>query len=90
MNGFDRRREGSAESGNIDLAPAPGASSSEWTLRCSFVGPQGIRPGWSMLIFIVIPVVEVLATRVPVNHLLHSMKPTPSLEAWSRAVGEHA
>ena len=86
MNGFDRRREGSAESGNIELAPAPGASSSEWTWRSSFVGPQGIRSGWSMLIFIVILVVEVLATLVPVNHLLHLMKHNPSLEAWSPAV----
>jgi len=86
MNGFDRQREGSAESGNIELAPVPGTSSSEWTWRSSFVGPQGIRSGWSMLIFIVILVVEVLATRVPVNHLLHSMKHNPSLEAWSPAV----
>ena len=86
MNGFDRRREGSAESGNIELAPAPGASSSEWTWRSTFVGPQGIRSGWSMLIFIVILVVEVLATRVPVNHLLHLMKHNPRLEAWSPAV----
>jgi hypothetical protein len=70
----------------MELAPAPGASSSESTWRSSFVGPQGMRSGWSMLIFIVILVVEVLATRVPVNHLLHSMKHNPSLEAWSPAV----
>jgi hypothetical protein len=42
MNGFDRRREGSAESGNVELAPAPGASSSKWTLRWSFVGTSTV------------------------------------------------
>ena len=86
MNGFDRQGEATADSGNIERAPALGASSSKWTLRSSFIGPQGIRSGWSMLIFVVILVVEVLATRVPVNHLLHSMKHKPSLEAWSPAV----
>jgi uncharacterized protein len=86
MNGFDRQGEGTAVSENIERAPAPGASSSKWTLRSSFIGPQGIRSGWSMLIFIVILVVEVLATRVPVHHLLHSMKHDPSLEAWSPVV----
>lgn len=55
-------------------------------LRSSFVGPQGIRSGWSMLIFIVIVVVEVLATRVPVNRPLHSMKHNSTLEAWNPAV----
>ena len=86
MKSLDRQEEGSADSQNIEQAPAPGASSSEWTLRSSFVGPQGIRSGWSMLIFIVILVVEVFATRVPVNSLLHSMKHNPTLEAWSPAV----
>ena len=86
MKSLDRQEESSADSQNIERAPAPGASSSEWTLRSSFVGPQGIRSGWSMLIFIVILVVEVLATRVPVNRLLHSMKHNPTLEAWSPAV----
>src|SRR5580658_9710914 len=86
MNGFDRQGGGTADSENIERAPAPGASSSRWTLRSSFIGPQGIRSGWSMLIFIVILLVEVLATRVPVNHVLHSMKHNPSLEAWSPVV----
>jgi membrane protease YdiL (CAAX protease family) len=86
MNGFDRQGEGSADSENIEREPAPGSASSKWTLRSSFVGPQGIRSGWSMLIFTMILVVEVLATRVPVNLLLHSMKPNPSLEAWSPVV----
>lgn len=39
-----------------------------------------------MLIFIVIVVVEVLATRVPVNRPLHSMKHNSTLEAWNPAV----
>jgi membrane protease YdiL (CAAX protease family) len=86
MNGFDRQGEGTEDSANIERAPAPGASSSKWTLRSSFIGPQGIRSGWGMLIFIVILLVEVLATRVPVNHVLHSMKHDPSLEAWSPVV----
>jgi len=86
MNGFDRQREGTADSRNIERAAMPGASPSKWTLRSSFVGSQGIRSGWSVLIFIVIVVVEVLATRVPVNHLLHYMKHNPSVEAWSPAV----
>jgi membrane protease YdiL (CAAX protease family) len=83
MNGFDSQGESAAGSENIESKPVTGASSSKWTLRSSFVGPQGIRSGWSMLIFIAILVVEVLATRVPVNHLLHSMKHNPSLETWS-------
>src|ERR1700756_2855682 len=86
MNGFARQGGGTADSQNIERAPAPGASSSEWNLRSSFIGPQGIRSGWSMLIFIVILVVEVLATRVPVNRLLHSMKHNATLEAWSPTV----
>jgi hypothetical protein len=92
MNGFDRQAEGTqAEETTIDAEnfarePAPGWSSSQWTLRSSFVAPQGIRSGWSMLIFIVIVVLEVLGTRVPVNHLPHSMKHNPTLEAWSPAV----
>ena len=86
MKSLDRQEEGSADSQNIERAPAPGASSSEWTLRSSFVGPQGIRSGWSMLIFIVILIVEILATRVPVNHLLQALKLNPSLEAWSPVI----
>ena len=39
-----------------------------------------------MLIFIVTVVIEVLGTRVPVNQLLHSMKHSPTLEAWSPGV----
>jgi uncharacterized protein len=88
MNGLDRRGDGTLDSEDEDIerAPVPGSSSSKWTFRSSFVGPQGIRSGWSMLIFAMILVVEVLITRIPVNHLLHSMKNTPSLEAWSPAV----
>ncbi len=81
MNGFDRHGDGTAGSKNIERAQPPGTSPSKWALRSSFIGPQGICPGWSMLIFIVILVVEVLVTRVPVNHLLHSMKHNPSLAA---------
>ena len=86
MNGFDSQAEGTADSENVERKPALGASSSQWTLRSSFVGPQGIRSGWSMLIFTAILMVEVLATRVPVNRLLHLMKRTPTLEAWSPAM----
>jgi hypothetical protein len=69
------------ETENIEREPAPGASSSTWTLRSSFIGLHGIRAGWSMLIFIVILMAEVLATRVPANYLLHSMEHNPSFEA---------
>ena len=55
-------------------------------MRSSFIGPQGIRSGWSILIFIVILMIGVLVTRVPVNYLLHSMKHNPRLEAWSPVV----
>jgi membrane protease YdiL (CAAX protease family) len=83
MNGFDKQGEGTADLESRESEPAPGRSSRKWTVRSSFIGPQGIRSGWSMLIFIVILMVGVFATRVPVNHLLHSMKHNPSLEAWS-------
>jgi hypothetical protein len=45
-----------------------------WNLRTGFVGTQGIRSGWSALIFLAIIIAEVLLTRVPVNYLLHYMK----------------
>jgi hypothetical protein len=86
MNAFDEQGEGTADSENTERAPAPGASSSKWTLLSSFIGPQGIRSGWSMLIFTMIVAVEVLVTRIPVNLLLHSMKLNPSLEPWSPVV----
>jgi hypothetical protein len=39
-----------------------------------------------MLIFLAILLAEVLATRVPVNRLLHSMHGKQGLEAWSAVV----
>ncbi len=36
--------------------------------------------------FLALVVALFLATRVPVNHLLHSMHPRPTLEAWSAVV----
>jgi uncharacterized protein len=86
MNGFDGQGEGTADSENIEREPAPGAFSRKWTVRSSFIGPQGIRSGWSMLIFIVILMIGVLATRAPVNYLLYSMKRNPSLKDWSPVV----
>lgn len=86
MKGFDRRGDGTLDSRDIERKSAPGWSSRKWTLRSSFVGPQGIRSGWSMLIFTMILLVELLVTRVPVNLLLHSMKMNPNLEAWSPTV----
>ncbi len=61
MNGFDRQGEGAADSENIEREPAPWGVSRKWTVRSSFFGPQGIRFGWSMLIFIVILMVGVLS-----------------------------
>ena len=65
MNGFERQGEGIADSENIERESALGSSSSKWTVRSSFIGPQGIRSGWSILIFIVILMIGVLdASRV--------------------------
>jgi membrane protease YdiL (CAAX protease family) len=86
VNGLNSLGDSTLDSEGVERKPAPGSSSRTWTLRSSFVGPQGIRSGWSMLIFIMILVVEVLVTRVPVNLLLHSMKLNPDLEAWSPVV----
>ena len=86
MNGFDSQGDGTLDSEDVERRPAPGSASRKWTLRSSFVGSQGIRSGWSMLIFTMILVVEVLVTRVPVNLLLHSIKLNPNLEAWSPVV----
>ena len=86
MKGFDNRVDGTLDSKDIEREPAPGSSSSKWTLRSSFVGPRGIRSGWSMLIFTMILAVEILVTRVPVNHLLYSLKHNPRLESWTPVV----
>ncbi len=58
----------------------------KWTLRTSFIGPQGIRSGWSMLIFLAIVIAELLVTRVPVNHLLRYMNYKQSLQSWTTVV----
>src|SRR5579863_886694 len=84
MNALHQQGEATADLEN--MKPGPGASPGQWTWRSYFIGPQGIRSGWSMLIFIVILIVEILATRVPVNHLLHALKLNPSLEAWSPVI----
>jgi membrane protease YdiL (CAAX protease family) len=84
MNALHQQGEATADSEN--MKPVPGASPGQRTWRSYFIGPQGIRSGWSMLIFIVILIVEILATRVPVNHLLHALKLNPSLEAWSPVI----
>jgi len=86
MRSLDRQEEGTVDSQNIERAPAPRVSSSKWTLHSSFIGPQGMRSGWSMLIFIGILMAEVLLTRMPVNLLLHFMKLNPSLESWRPVV----
>jgi hypothetical protein len=87
MNGFDRRGARTADSENIERAPASATSSSKWILRSSFIGPQGIRSGWSTLIFLAIVMALVLLTRVPMNKLLHYMKHKQGMEAWSAVVG---
>ena len=55
-------------------------------LRALFIGPQGIRSGWSMLIFLAILMAQILVTRVPVNHLLHYMHDKQDLQVWSAIV----
>src|SRR5271157_943349 len=62
------------------------SATKKWTVRSSFIGSHGIRSGWSMMIFLAILIVQILVTRVPVNHLLHYMKNKQGLEAWSAVV----
>ncbi len=62
------------------------SATKKWTVRSSFIGSHGIRSGWSMMIFLAILIVQILVTRVPVNHLLHYMKHKQGLEAWSAVV----
>ena len=59
----------------------------KWAPRGVFVSAQGIRAGWSMLIFLAILIAEVLLTRVPVNRLLHSIHDKPALQVWSAVLG---
>lgn len=66
--------------------PAREAPTPKGTLRAWFVGPQGIRAGWSMLIFLALVIALFLATRVPVNYLLHYMRLKQSPPGWSAAV----
>jgi len=73
-------------SSNIERESQLGSPKGGWTLRTVFVRSQGIRSGWSMLIFLAIVMAQVLITRVPVNHLLHYMKYKQGLEAWSAIV----
>jgi hypothetical protein len=54
--------------------------------RAWFIGAQGIRAGWSMLIFVAIVAAQILLTRVPVNRLLHSMNERQSLQSWAGVV----
>jgi uncharacterized protein len=67
--------------------PGDGSRKREWTLRASFIGTNGLRSGWSVLIFVAILTAQVLLTRIPVNHLLHYMKHRQGLETWSAVVG---
>ncbi len=62
------------------------SATKKWTVRSSFIGPHGIRSGWSMMIFLAILIFQVVLTRVPVNHLLRYMKHKQGLETWSAVV----
>jgi uncharacterized protein len=62
------------------------SATKKWTVRSSFIGPHGMRSGWSMMMFLAIFIFQVLVTRVPVNHLLHYMKHKQGLETWSAVV----
>jgi uncharacterized protein len=65
---------------NIDLEPE--TPTRKQSVRTAFIGPQGIRSGWSMLIFLGIVMALVLLSRVPVNRLLHYMNHAPGLQSW--------
>ncbi len=60
-----------------------GSPTRKWTRRTVFIGMQGIRSGWSMLIFLAILIVQILVTRGPVNHLLHYMHQKQGLQVWT-------
>jgi CAAX protease family protein len=72
---------------NMGIESGPESPKRKLTLRTGFVGAQGIRSGWSMLIFLAIILAQVLLTRVPVNHLLHYMNHKQGLETWGAVVG---
>jgi len=69
-----------------EMEPGRASLTGKGTLRTSFIGPQGIRSGWSMLIFLAIVIAQVLVTRVPANFLLHYMKHNLSLQVWTSVV----
>jgi uncharacterized protein len=71
---------------NMEIESEQESPKRKWSLRLGFVGAQGIRSGWSMLIFLAIIIAQLLLTRVPVNHLLHYMKQKQGLETWSVVV----
>ena len=73
-------------SSDVKIESARESPKRKWNLRSGFVGTQGIRSGWSTLIFLAIIIAEVLLTRVPVNYLLHYMKHKQGLETWSVVV----
>jgi membrane protease YdiL (CAAX protease family) len=62
-------------------------SAAQSPLRAVFVGAEGIRSGWSVLLFVAIMVVQAMVTRIPVDRLLHHLNHTPGLEMWSPIVG---
>jgi membrane protease YdiL (CAAX protease family) len=79
----DIYKETEMSSTNVEIESDRGSPKRNWNLRTGFVGTQGIRSGWSTLIFLAIIIAQVLLTRVPVNYLLHYMKHKPGLETWS-------
>jgi membrane protease YdiL (CAAX protease family) len=67
---------------STSIETEPETSPRKRTVRTAFIGTQGIRSGWSMLIFLGVVMAQILLTRVPVNHLLHYMNHTQSLQWW--------
>ncbi len=51
--------------------------------RSIFSGAEGMRPGWRALIFVLLIVGQAVATRVPVDHVLHALHAKDPAHLWS-------
>ncbi|HEX4155577.1 MAG TPA: type II CAAX endopeptidase family protein [Acidobacteriaceae bacterium] len=66
-----------------DQEVAQSAPSGERSLRTMFMNAEGLRPGWAALLFVLIVVAQAVATRAPVNHVLHALHARQPSQLWS-------
>jgi membrane protease YdiL (CAAX protease family) len=64
----------------VSLSPAPVATQSVW--RTIFIGSNGIRAGWSVLIFFAIAAAEVTALNLVLKYIVHLHSPKTSSFGW--------